>query len=209
MLDRVLSYRPVVSKLSMSEAPDAGLARWLYFSRKVIVRGVPPAWSSFSVLIGVGVVTVAVFIVSLSAVWIAVAALAAMLVVTALGSYRLWSDLDSRTPVALPAPAPPPAPTVDERLRLQLDRGYRTESDTFSGRVHDDYKTDPLYVWGLETWRVLRLADPVTAKAFYGESAPYEEGYFLIAFTMESDRGRHGYLQSRLRLLEQALARRS
>lgn len=179
--------------------PRSGAARWRYYCLRVVLRGVPPVWAAFSLLIGVGLVTVAVFVVSLSPVWIVAAVLGSLALVAALGGYRVWSELE-----ATPSAPAYPEETVVAQIKRKLAEGYelqsqvRTESLTGEHyRIHDD----PLYIWALGTWKLLRTEYPLQAKAFFGD-APYEASYFMVAYSGGIDKGRERYLDRRIKILE-------
>jgi hypothetical protein len=163
------------------------------------VSGAPPVWSAFSLLIGVGLVTVAVFLVNLSPVWILAAVLCSVAVVAAVGGYRVWSELE-----ATPSESHRLQETVTAQIKRKLAEGYaiqsRVRTEALTGE-HYRIEDDPVYLWALGTWKLLRTEHPLQAKVFFGD-APYEEGYFMVAYSAGINRGREPYLDQRIKIFE-------
>jgi len=179
--------------------PRSGATRWRYYFIRVVVRGVPAVWAAFSLVIGVGLVTVAVFVVNLSPVWIVAAVFCSVALVAAVGGYRVWSQLE-----ATPSAPPSPLETAMAQIKRKLAEGYalqpQVRTDSLTGehyRIHDD----PVYIWALGTWKLLRTERPLQAKTFFGDG-PYEASYFMVAYSAGADRGRGRYLDRRIKILE-------
>lgn len=115
-------------------SPSSGATRWRYYFGRVVVRGVPPVWAGFSLLIGVGLVTVAVFVADLSPAWIVAAVTSSLATVAAVGGYQVWSELEA-TP-----PAPPPSQeTVMAQIKRKLAEGYKLQSQVRSDSLTGEH----------------------------------------------------------------------
>ena len=175
-------------------APD----RWRHYAVQVGRRGLPIPWLAFSFLFGLGAIPATVALVNLSWAWIVVSVITTMMVVVVGGGYRIWDDVERSL-----RSSSEQVPAIDQ-VKLMLAEGYSLESD-----LRADYMTDarspihddPVYQWGLKVWRILRTNYPLQARVFFGE-APYQEGYFMVAYSAAISTGRNRYLDQRLRLLE-------
>jgi hypothetical protein len=57
----------------------------------------------------------------------------------------------------------------------------RVRTEALTGR-HYRIEDDPVYLWALGTWKLLRTEHPLQAKVLFGDAA-YEEGYFMVAYS--------------------------
>jgi hypothetical protein len=131
-------------------------------------------------------------------------------VVFAQGAYRVWCGTrDELTEVNKEL-----AETLEADKSFALKRllnagmklqGLLDASAEVSPRL-SLYKGDPVYEWAKETWEALQYENPGAAKAFFGDKAPYHDGYFETAFVLEAENmGRRVYLDSRVAILEKAV----
>ena len=154
-----------------------------------------------AVLAGVIVAGVALH----QAAWlVAGAAVVLVFVVFAQGAYRVWCGTRDELAVALEA-------HKSYALKRLLNAGMKLQglldaSAEASPRL-SLYKSDPVYKWAKEAWEALQYENPSAARAFFGDKAPYHDGYFETGFVLEAeDMGRRAYLDSRVAVLEKAVA---
>ncbi len=99
----------------------------------------------------------------------------------------------------------PPSP---ETLRDLLREGIRLRG-TLDMWPEPDAKRpagdDPVFGWTRRTWEALEREEPMTARKFFGDAAPYAGGFLLTAYGIELEKvGRRAYLDRGITILSSA-----
>lgn len=103
-----------------------------------------------------------------------------------------------------------PALTPAERLNKALSESFLLrERAVQRPNEKPALCEDPLYRWAERTYRLIREHYPVYADRFYGPDASIDPDDFYLAFAYETqDHGRHDYLEQRITLLREVVAKR-